>query len=66
MAFPESGVLLKERNLFMSIQHAKALHEDMEAREDLDEVKFFSVDEIKELETVSSVEWVFRELGLWD
>jgi len=33
---------------------------------DLSEARFFSIDEIKRLKTVESVEWALREAGLWE
>ena len=45
---------------------AKPKHLKLEAREDLSEAKFFSIEEIKKLDKVESVEWALKEAGLWN
>jgi 8-oxo-dGTP diphosphatase len=44
---------------------AKAKHFNLQAKEDLSEVKFFTVEEIKQLPKVDSVEWAIKQAGLW-
>lgn len=39
---------------------------DIKAQDDISEARFFSVDEIKNLETAESVRWVLKKLGVWD
>lgn len=44
---------------------AKPKHTNIQANEDVSQVKFFSLDEIKQLKTVDSVEWVLKKAGFW-
>ena len=44
---------------------AKPKNMDIKASEDCSEVEFFTIDEIKKLDTVKSVEWVLRKAGFW-
>lgn len=39
---------------------------EMKAMEDIDELKYFTVDEIKKIKHAKSVGWVFKELGVWE
>ncbi len=43
----------------------KAKHFDIKAQEDLADVKFFTIDEIKNLTIVGSVKWCLKEAGYW-
>ena len=43
----------------------KAKHFDIKAQEDLAEVKFFTMDEIKNLTIVDSVKWCLEKAGYW-
>ena len=45
---------------------AKPKSSEIEAKEDVSSAKFFSIEEIKNLKIAESVEWVLRELGLWE
>ena len=38
---------------------------EIKAMEDIDELKFFTVDEIKKIKHAESVAWVLKELGKW-
>jgi len=38
---------------------------EAKASDDLSEIGFFTIDEIKNMDTVSSVEWVLRNAGFW-
>ncbi|MBW2981608.1 NUDIX domain-containing protein [Candidatus Woesearchaeota archaeon] len=44
---------------------AKPKNMNIKANEDISEIGFFTIDEIKKLDTVESVEWVLRKAGLW-
>jgi|SRR3989344_4019582 len=43
----------------------KPKHLNFKASDDLSEIGFFSMDEIKKMNLVSSAEWLFKELGYW-
>ena len=45
---------------------AKPKHTNIKPKEDISEAKFFSIEEIKKLETVESVEWALRKAGFWE
>jgi 8-oxo-dGTP diphosphatase len=44
---------------------AKPLHSNIWASDDLSEIKYLTIEEIKQLTTAPSVQQVFEELGLW-
>jgi len=44
---------------------AEAKNDDIRVSDDLSEAGFFTLDEIKQMDTVDSVEDVLREAGLW-
>ncbi len=44
---------------------AKPKHLNLKLDEESAQAQFFSVAEIKKLKIAKSVEWVFRELGVW-
>lgn len=44
---------------------AEPKHMNIEPREDISDVKFFDIDEIKNLNIVRSVEWVLKDAGFW-
>lgn len=45
---------------------AKPKHLNFKAKEDISKVGFFSIDEIKKMNIVNSVESVLREAGYWE
>ncbi len=44
---------------------AKPKHINIKPKEDISDAKFFSIEEIKQLEIVESVEWALRKAGFW-
>lgn len=44
---------------------AKRVSGELVATDDISEAHFFTVDEIKKLDHVESVQWVFEQLNLW-
>lgn len=44
---------------------AKPKNDNIIANDDLSDVKYFDIEEIKKLNTVKSVEWILREAGYW-
>ena len=43
----------------------KPMHTNIKTGDDLSRAGFFSIEEIKGLKTVKSVEWVLRKAGFW-
>jgi 8-oxo-dGTP diphosphatase len=44
---------------------AKPKHDNLNAAEDISDAKFFTLEEIKQLETVKSVEIILKKAGFW-
>lgn len=44
---------------------AKPLNSDLKPQDDISELKYFSIDEIKKLNTVKSVQEVLTDAGFW-
>ncbi|MFH1399536.1 MAG: NUDIX domain-containing protein [Candidatus Woesearchaeota archaeon] len=44
----------------------KAKHLEVKGGDDLSEARFFSCEEIKKLKVAESVEWVLREISVWN
>ena len=44
---------------------ARPKHTNIEAKKDVSQAKFFSIEEIKKLKIVKSVEWALKEAGFW-
>jgi 8-oxo-dGTP diphosphatase len=44
---------------------AKPKHMDVKASDDISEARFFSIEEIKKLPILESVQWVLQEAGFW-
>jgi len=45
---------------------AKPKSVDLVSRDDISQARFFTIEEIKRLDIAESVEWAFRELGIWN
>ncbi|MEA3430860.1 MAG: NUDIX domain-containing protein [Nanoarchaeota archaeon] len=43
----------------------KPKHLNIKASDDVSDARFFSIEEIKNLKLVPSVEWVLRDIGVW-
>lgn len=43
----------------------KSKHLNIRVCDDLSDAKFFTIEEIKKLNTVKSVEWCLRQAGIW-
>lgn len=43
----------------------KAKHTNITPNDDISKAGFFSIEEIKEMKTVGSVEWALRKAGFW-
>ena len=44
---------------------AKPKHTSIKASDDISEARFFSIEEIKKLPILDSVQWVLQEAGFW-
>lgn len=44
---------------------AKPKHTNIEAKGDISQARFFSIEEIKKLKIAESVEWVLKKAGFW-
>lgn len=44
---------------------AKPIHMEIVPSGDISEARFFSIEEIKSLDTAESVEWVLKQAGFW-
>ena len=44
---------------------AKPKHMNLKAQEDLSQAKFFTIEEIKKLKILDSVEWAMKKAGFW-
>ena len=44
---------------------AEPKHDNIQAKEDVSQAQYFTIDEIKKLNIVKSVEWALREASFW-
>jgi ADP-ribose pyrophosphatase YjhB (NUDIX family) len=58
---PDAGY---HRIVFFHLAESK--NDEIKVSDDLSEAGFFTIDEIKKMDTVESVEFILREAGLWE
>lgn len=66
VAFKEVMNLPENYHTVVFFHLAEAKGNEIRASEDLSDAGFFSIDEIKEMNTVDSVEWALKKAGLWE